>query len=600
MGAAPERTALPAEAASCACDVLVLGSGAGGLSAALAAASRGLQTIVAEKAESIGGTSIWSGGWVWVPCNPLAERDGVEDSLDNARLYLQGRLGNQYDGALVDAYLEAGPRMVAEYMRDTAVQLESGGYIFPDYHPETPGSLHGSGQSRSLRTVSFDARNLSRATLRKLRPMLPQLTLFGMPLGSLVEMQHFINATRSLASARFVARKLLRYAWDRAVHGRDMSLVNGMALIARLAGSLERRGVPVWVGAPAVDLIVEDGAVTGAILLSGAERIRVRTRRGVVLACGGFPHDEVRKRKLYSHVAAGGQHYGIAPPSNTGDGLTLGEAAGGEVVTGRPWNCLFMPASRIPGTSVRPPVFPHIWDRSKPGFIAVTPKGRRFVNEAAPYMKFGQAMVEASEGGADVRAYLMCDSAAIKRYGLGIAKPVLPLGPHLRSGYLVRGGSIAELAQRIGVPPAALEETVAEYNKDADRGIDGRFGKGGDPFSRFQGDPAVKPNPNMAPLARPPFYAVEIFCADFGTFTGLRTNAQAQVLNRDSGRPIPGLYAAGNDMATMMGSHSVGGGITLGPAMVFGYIAACDIAGAAAAPASGSGQDQVPAATRVP
>jgi hypothetical protein len=165
MGAAPERTALPAEAASCACDVLVLGSGAGGLSAALAAASRGLQTIVAEKAETIGGTSIWSGGWVWVPCNPLAERDGVEDSLDNARLYLQGRLGNQYDGALVDAYLEAGPRMVAEYMRDTAVQLESGGYIFPDYHPETPGSLHGSGQSRSLRTVSFDARNLSRATL---------------------------------------------------------------------------------------------------------------------------------------------------------------------------------------------------------------------------------------------------------------------------------------------------------------------------------------------------------------------------------------------------------------------------------------------------
>lgn len=598
MAGASARHPLPSEPASCACDVLVVGSGAGGLSAALAAASRGFETIVAEKADTFGGTSVWSGGWIWVPCNPMAERDGVADSLDNARLYLKSRLGNQYNATLVDAYLHAGPRMVAEYMRDTVVQFESGGYIFPDYHPETPGSLHGSGQSRSLRTVAFDARNLSRDTLRKMRPMLPQLTLFGMLIGSLVETQHFINATRSLTSARFVMRKVLRYARDRMLHGRDMSLVNGTALIARLARSLEQRGVPIWVGAPAVDLIIEEGAVKGARLQHGGRRLEVRARRGVVLAAGGFPHDEERKRRYYSHVAAGARHFAIAPPSNTGDGLNLAERVGGEVISDRPWNCLFMPASRIPGASEPPGVFPHIWDRSKPGFIAVTPKGRRFVNEAAPYMIFGQAMVEANRDSGDVRAFLVCDSAAIKRYGLGLAKPMLPLGPHLRSGYIVSGDTIAELAQRISVPAPALDETVAEYNVDAARGVDTLFGKGGDPFSRFQGDAAVTPNPNMAPLMKPPFYAVEIFCADFGTFTGLRTNAHAQVLHRDTGHPIPGLYAAGNDMATMMGSHSVGGGITLGPAMVFGYIAACALAEGDAAAASGQPSGQEPPAAR--
>lgn len=569
---------LPPDAADCECDVLVIGSGVGGLSAALAAGQRRLQTIVAEKAEVFGGTSIWSGGWIWIPCNDMAQRDGVADSLDKARLYLRERLGPQYDEQLVDAYLEAGPRMLREYMRDTPVQFEPAGYIFPDYHPETPGSLHGAGQSRSLRPVAFDGRQLGRDTAHKMRPMLRQLTLFGMLIGSLVETQHFINVTRSLTSARFVLRKTLRYIADRILHGRDMSLVNGMALIARHASALEKLGVPIWVDAPAVDLIVENGEVMGAVLQRGDAKIRVRTRRGVVLACGGFPNDEARKRRYYSHVAAGAQHYGIAPPSNTGDGLSLGERAGGAVVEGRPWNCLFMPASRIPGVSTIPAVFPHIWDRSKPGFIAVTPQGRRFVNEAAPYMKFGQAMVEASQGGPDVRAWLICDRAAIRRYGLGVARPVLPLRPHLRSGYIVSGDSVDDLAKRIGVPGDTLKTTIAEYNVDALRGIDTKFAKGADPFSRFQGDPDVKPNPNMAPLTKGPFYAVEIFCADFGTFTGLRTNARAQVLNHETGQPIRGLYAAGNDMATMMGSHSVGGGITLGPAMVFGYIAACHLA----------------------
>lgn len=558
------------------CDVLVIGSGAGGLSAALAAGKRGMSTIVAEKSSGFGGISAWSGGWIWIPCSHLSKKDGVPDSLEQARGYLRQRLGDQYDAALVDAYLEQGPRMVEEYMRETAVQFEGGGYIFPDYYPETPGSLQGSGASRSLRPLPLDGRELSPRTVRNMRPMLPQLTLYGMLIGSLVETRHFINATRSAESALFVVRKVLRYLRDRLLYGRDMSLVNGAALVARLALSLDRLGVPIWVDAPAVELIVLNGAVCGAVLLRSGKRVRVHTRCGVVLACGGFSHDEARKKRFYSHVAAGARHYAVAPESNTGDGLNLGEQVGGYVVEGRPWNCLFMPASLLPGKTGSAAVFPHIWDRSKPGFIAVTPRGERFVNEATSYMQFGQAMVLANPGG-DVRAFLLCDHAAIKRYGLGLARPMLPLTPHLRSGYIVSGNSVSELAQKLKIPAANLEATIARFNVDAALGVDRQFAKGGDPFSRFQGDPDVQPNPNLAPVAQAPYYAVEIFCADFGTFTGLRSNDSAQVLRRD-GTAISGLYAAGNDMAIMMGSHSVGGGITLGPAMVFGYIAGCSLA----------------------
>lgn len=555
------------------CDVLVVGTGAGGLSAALAAAKRGLRTRVVEKDEVFGGISAWSGGWLWIPGNHLAVRDGVPDSIDAAREYLRNRLGEQYDAELVEAYLDSGPAMVEEYMRDTAVRFEGAGYIFPDYHPETPGSAHGSGVSRSIRAVPIDGRELRPETIRTLRPALRQMTLHGMMLASIVEARHFVNVFQSATSAAYVARKVARYLRDLALYGRDMSLVNGNALVARLAKSLDDLGTHVEVSTPAIDLLVEDGAVRGAVVSRGGSNERIRARLGVVLACGGFSHDRERQRRFYRHVAAGAEHLPIAPQTNTGDGLSLGERAGGYVVEGRPWNCLFMPTSRVPGLAGSDALVPHIWDRSKPGFIAVTPRGERFVDESASYMMFGQAMVEAAGGGPDARAYLICDDRAIRRYGLGAVRPKMPMRAFIRSGYLRKAGTLGELARQLSIPAGVLEATVARYNGDAARGEDPRFGKGANPFSRFQGDPDHRPNPNVAPLDQAPYYAVEIRCGDFGTFTGLKTNADAQVLRRDAS-PIEGLYAAGNDMATMMGSHSVGGGITLGPAMVFGYRAA--------------------------
>jgi succinate dehydrogenase/fumarate reductase flavoprotein subunit len=243
-----------------------------------------------------------------------------------------------------------------------------------------------------------------------------------------------------------------------------------------------------------------------------------------------------------------------------------------------------VPISLVPWPDGSTGTFPHFVDRAKPGVIAVTADGARFVNEADSYHDFIQAMVSATEG-REHAAWLVCDHAALRRYGLGFAKPFpLPLGPHLRSGYLLRGRTPAELAAAAGIDPAALERTVEAFNEPARRGEDPAFGRGSTAYNRSLGDPLVAPNPCVAPLERAPFYAVKVVPGDLGTFAGLRGDAHARVLDGE-GRPIPGLYAAGNDLASVMGGNYPGGGITLGPAMTFGYIAARHMAGHGGAPA---------------
>jgi succinate dehydrogenase/fumarate reductase flavoprotein subunit len=306
--------------------------------------------------------------------------------------------------------------------------------------------------------------------------------------------------------------------------------------------------------------------------------VRVEARRGVVLAAGGFPQDKARRRALFPHDRDGSGHFSPAPAGNTGDGLRLGEEIGAALELGYPNAAAWVPVSRVPRKDGSWGVFPHFIDRAKPGLIAVRPDGKRFVNEANSYHDFVQALFAATPPGAPVHAYLIVDHAFIRRFGLGFVKPFpVPIGPQLRSGYLKRGRTLAELAKVAGIDPAGLEQTVATYNRDARTGTDGAFGKGSTAYNRFNGDPAFHPNPCLAPIETGPFYAVEVVVGDLGTFNGLRTNGHAQALDRE-GRPIPGLYAAGNDMASIMGGNYPGGGITLGPAITFGYIAACHLA----------------------
>ncbi|BAT58074.1 3-oxosteroid 1-dehydrogenase [Variibacter gotjawalensis] len=547
------------------CDVLVVGSGAGGLAAAVAAAARGLKVIVAEKAVYVGGTTALSGGFLWVPNNPVSRRDGIlDDSVESARTYLRHEAGNQFNAATVDAFLAAGPEAIDFFETKTAVKFEAAS-AFSDYHPDAPGGRPG---GRSIKAQAFRGQELG-DELKRLRPPLPELTFVGLMIGSGPELKHFFNVTRSVASMAYVAKRLAGHARDLALYQRGMLLTNGNALAARLFRSALDLGVTVWTDAPVTRLIREDGAVKGAIVENNTE-VEVRTARGVVLAAGGFPQDKERRRKMFPHDADNAGHFSPAPEGNTGDGLRLGEGIGAAVAQDYPNAAAWVPVSRVPRRGGAFGVFPHFIDRAKPGLIAVLATGKRFVNEANSYHDFCQALFKAGEK----RAFLVVDKPFLQRFGLGFVKPFpVPVGPNIRSGYLKTGNTVAELAKNAGIDAANLEATLAEWNRDMTQGEDRAFGKGSTAYNRFNGDPDTKPNPCLAPIAQAPYYAVEVVVGDLGTFAGLRTDGDARVLD-DEGRAIPGLYAAGNDAASIMGGNYPGGGITLGPAMTFGYIAA--------------------------
>ncbi len=352
------------------------------------------------------------------------------------------------------------------------------------------------------------------------------------------------------------------------------------------AASALRSGVLSLTGHPVLSLTRDGTRVTGAVLAGPHGGQEVRARCGVLLACGGFAHDPQRKRQLLPHAPTGAEHHSAASWGNTGDGLRLGESAGGVVTTHLAQAAALAPVSLVPRADGSVAHFPHLIERAKPGLIAVNAQGQRFTNEADSYHDFLQDLLRSTVPGQTAQAWLLCDHTFIRRYGLGAAKPApMRLAPWLAKGYLQRGATLAELAGRCGIDADALQGTVDRYNAMARQGIDLDFAKGQTAYNRLQGDAAEAqrrglPNPCMAPLQRGPFYAVRIVPGSLGTFAGLRTNAQAQVLD-PHGQPIAGLYAGGNDMSSIMGGHYPAGGITLGPAMTFGFIAAHHAAGQA-------------------
>jgi succinate dehydrogenase/fumarate reductase flavoprotein subunit len=529
----------------------------------------GLEVLVVEKEPLLGGTSAWSGGWLWIPRNPLAIRGGIIEDEDAPRRYLASELGNAVGDPRVAAFLRSGPEMVRFFEERTAVAFVDGNRV-PDFHT-TPGAAAG---GRSVAAAPYDGRALG-AWIDKLRPPLDVVSVAGMGIASGADLSHFVNATRSPASAWHAAVRFLRHGRDLVLHRRGMQLVNGNALVARLLRSALDREVAIRTDAPAEELLVENGRVV-AVRVGGPRPSVVRARRGVVLAAGGFPHDAARTAAMFEHP----RHHSAAPEGNTGDGLRLGEAAGGVVADDLVHPGAWAPVSLVPrpdGTLAR---FPHLVERAKPGFIAVDARGRRFVNEADSYHDFMAALLDATPAGEEPVAWLIADHAAQRRWGLGAAKPFpFPLRPHLRSGYLERGATIAALARACGLEPAALEATVAEFNRHAAVGEDPEFGRGRSLYNRVQGDAAAAgPNPALGPLATGPFYAVRIVAGSLGTFAGLRTDAAARVLDKE-GTPVPGLFAVGNDMSSVMGGNYPSGGITLGPAMTFGYIAGRVLAG---------------------
>ena len=430
-------------------------------------------------------------------------------------------------------------------------------------------------------TRPFDGRELG-DLVKTLGMPLPELTVFGMMLGSGKEIIHFMRVTKSLTSAVYVAKRLSRHLMDVLRYGRGMTLTNGNALAGRLAKSALDLKIPMWLSSPVRELTVENGAVTGAIVSREGRDVRVRARLGVVLACGGFPHDIERRRKMFPHAPTGNEHFSPGPTGNTGDGLRLAESAGGHVEDRLPNAAAWVPVSRTTRKDGTKGVMPHFIDRAKPGVIAVMRDGRRFANEGNSYHDFVQAMVKAAKPGEEIAAYLVCDHPTLRRYGLGCVPPFpMPLGHHLKSGYLMRGDTLEALATKAGIDPNAFVETVRQFNATAPLGHDAAFGKGSKAYNRYQGDAMHGPNPCVAPLENGPFYAIKMVIGDLGTYAGIVTDENARALDAE-GRVIPGLYAAGNDMASIMGGNYPGAGITLGPALTFGYIAGRHLADNAA------------------
>lgn len=561
------------------CDVLVVGSGAGGFATAITARKAGLDVLLIEKAPVFGGTTATSGGYIWIPGNPLAEKQGLKDPPEDRRRYLREELGNDYEPKSIETYLTDGPKMVDFFVNEIGIPFNIA-TAMPDYHPKYPGSQLG----RSLHVKPVDAKILGKE-LARLRPLPRELSLFGMGVSSGSDLSHFYKFGRSITSTVRVATLLAKYGYDVVRHGRGQALVNGNALIARLARALFDLGGSVWTFSPANELLFEDGRVIGAIVNRNGRLVHVYARRGVVLASGGFAHNVERRSAAYSHPALADEHISLTAPGNVGDGARMAESVGGFVDAEIPNSGAWMPISRVPRPDGTWGPILHSVNQGKPGMIAVLRNGKRFADESVSYHDFVERLIANPASGRPAGAFLICDQTAFSKYGLGYAKPFLPLGKLIQSGYLIRAATVADLAAQTGIDRQTLEKTIADYNANAKNGKDPEFGKGQDDYGRYLGDASNPINPNVAPLDHAPYYAVWMYAGDIGNFAGIKTDENARVVRKD-GSVVEGLFAVGNDMASVFRGRYPGGGSLIGPAMTFGFTAARFIASQAGAPES--------------
>lgn len=545
-------------------DVVVVGTGVGGLTAALLAQARGLEVLVLEKSEFIGGTSAWSGGVLWIPDNHLMRAAGVPDSVEAGMAYLESVVGDTGPAATrarQEMYVRRGPEVV-RFLEDMGVD-----WVYADgatdYYPERPGGLV---RGRSLNARVFDTRKLADRE-SWLRPQKAD-AVFPVVLAHYAEAPPMATMLRSPRGARTALRVAARTAWGWARRKRLASL--GMGLMARMLWTATRHGVPIWRSTPAIDLLVEDQRVVGVLVERGGGPVRVCARRGVVLTAGGYAHNGPIRKEYRDPADA---DWSLAVPEDTGDMLTAAQRQCDAAVDLMD-EAIWTPVSMTPDG--RPVA--HLWERWLPHAIIVDGTGSRYVNESTSYMAVGQAMYERDAVAPAIPSWLVIDARHRRRYPFGNALPGITPRSWITSGYLKKAGTVEELAELCDLPPTALRATVDRFNRMAAAGVDEDFGRGNSQFDLYFHDPTVRPCPVLGGIEKAPFYAVAIYPGDVSTYGGLVTDEHARVLRGDSS-VVEGLYAAGSTAASVCGHTYPGAGIAVGGSAVFGYLAVDHLSG---------------------
>ncbi len=551
-------------------DVLVMGSGGAGQCAALRAADLGLDVLVVEKSAVWGGSTAMSAGAAWIPNNKSMKSKGIDDSEDEGVKYIMHLTGGSVSEEMIRTFVREGNRMVDYLEEKTRVHFDALEH-YPDYHPEDPGGRAG---GRSLEPEPIDG-NLLGEEFRTLHEGYPPALILGKFMMSISQARELLQP--GLKPKLGMVKGMARYAQrakKRKMYDRDPFLSMGQALMARLRLSLRDRNVPMWLSSPVKELISENGRVVGAVVEHDGQTLRIETRKGVVVAAGGFErNDEMRKKYQRAPIEAS---WTVGNFDNTGDGILAGEAVGAKLDVELMREAWWMPATIAPDVRYNNVL---MLEKSLPHGMFVNRDGKRFVNEGESYNDLVIDMYEQdAKDHATVPSWFIVDSTYRSRYNLGPVMPAfvmsdkkLPPNWAPGAGWLHKADTLDALARDIGVDPAALKASVDRFNGFARTGVDEDFHRGDSANDRYYSDPRAKPNPTLGPIEKAPYYAVPVSPSDLGTKAGLVTDVGGRVLDADD-KPIPGLYAAGNSASTVMGTRYAGAGATIGPAMVFGFL----------------------------
>ena len=558
-------------------DVVVVGAGGAGMSAALYAAIEGARVLLVESTDFVGGTTALSAGTTWVPCTHVAASVNAGDTLANATTFLDNAVGNRSDPAVRAALLAHGAAAVAQIEAHTHLKYRARPF-HPDYLSELPGATPA---GRALEPLPFDGRLLGEL-FALVRPPIPEFTVLKGMMVDRDDIGHLLNVRTSFASLAYATKIVLRHVGDRLRHPRGTRLVMGNALIGRLLLALRERDVALMTQTRVTTLTRDGSGVSSLTLQQNGQARTVHVRGGVILASGGFNRDPQRRAERLSGIA---DTWSPCAPGDTGALHGLAESVGAHYGPTGLSDCFWAPVSLRQRADGSTAAFPHfVFDRAKPHMVTVDSSGRRFLNESTSYHLFGIAMQEANRTTPCIPAHLITDTDGMRKYGMGMVRPGgLGLKAALADGYVTRGQTLAELASRLGLPAHALEQTVSRFNGYGPTGIDPEFGRGSTLYQRANGDASWPgPNPSLGTIAKAPFYAVKLVPGDIGAATGFVTDPSGRTLDR-AGQTIPGLYACGNDMQSPMGGVYPAPGITLGPGLVFAYLVARDAAARAKA-----------------